>query len=239
MRAKLNTMWMAGVLACTLPSMADAAQKTLLHEDFSRGFSEGFLNGQQGWKGTGMKVTPVVVDFGNGEWGLAGYKGDQMAKWTGAGFELARADRVVLEMTLTVPDIGSFSALLGLGMGTPYNMPATFGISQRGIMVRGATYGGVQTFAVRPDNSQWDLAGETIILRSVWDLQVGAASLYLKNLTRGEKEFTPLYFDVQQQDAAAPLGELGHVADWTELMIRLGGGAELKIHEILIQKESR
>lgn len=238
MGAKLNMMWMACMLACTLPAMADAEQKILFHEDFSSGFSEGFLNGQQGWKGTGLTITPVVVNFGGGEWGLAGYKGDQKAKWVGSDFELTREDRVVLEMTLTVPETGSFSVLLGLGMASPYNMPATFGISQKGIMVRGATYGGEQTFSVRRNNVPWDLAGETIMLRSVWDLQMGQASLYLKNLTCGEKEFTPLYFDAQQQDAAAPLGELGPVGDWAELMIRLGGGPELKIHEISIEKRA-
>ena len=236
MRAKLNTMWLSGMLACTLPTMADTAQKILFHEDFSSGYSEGFLGGQQGWNGTGLKVTPVVVNFRDGEWGLAGYKGDQMAKWIGPSFELTREERVVLEMTLTVPDTGSFSALLGLGLASPYNMPATFGISQHGITVRGATYGGEQSFVVRPDNTPWDLAGKTIMLRSVWDLGTGQASLHLKNLTRGETKFTPLYFDVLQQDAAAPLGELGHVGDWTELMIRLGGGPELKIHEITIEK---
>ena len=236
MRSKLSFICVAGLLACIACLAVGEVDNVIFHEDFSEGYTEGFLGGQQSWKGTGLKVSPVVVNFGEGEWGLAGYKGDHMAKFVTNGVGLAGENRVLLEMTISVPVTGSYSVLFGLGMATSYNMPAMFGITSKGILIRGATYGGMQSFAVRRDGSMWHLAGAKIILRSVWDLRMGEALLYLKNLTCGEKEFSQLYFDALQHDGTAPIGDVHNTGDWSELMVRIGGGSELKIHEISVEK---
>ena len=160
---------LVGSLIC-LSAGISCAQDVIFHEDFDVGYKEGFLGGQNGWYGTGLKPTPVVTQLDDGEWCLAGYKGDHMAR-RNQDLHLSPDDVLLLEMTISLPADSSFSVLFGVGASTDYNMPACVGISQKGVVVRGATYGGGSTFAVDAGGELVDFSGQKIVLQSKWNLK--------------------------------------------------------------------
>jgi hypothetical protein len=221
---------LAGLSICLWAGMS-SAQDVIFSENFESGYKEGFLGGQNGWVGTGLKPTPIVTRSDDGEWGLSGYNGDYMAKWNQ---DLHPADTMVLEMTVSLPADQSFSVLFGAGNSTDFDMPACFGVSQKGVVVRGATYGGGSTFAMDSTGKPADFSGQKIALQSTWNLRSGRAAVSVKNISKGETEFKPCFFDKEQTQAEASLADMSGLATWSEIFVRIGGGSDIRVHDLRI-----
>ncbi len=209
------------------------AQVPVFVETFDAGYAEGFLGGQNGWVGTGLKPTPIVIQSDGGEWGLSGCKGDHMAK-RNQDLHLRPDDTLVLEATVSLPADQSFSVLFGVGQATDYDMTACFGVSQKGVMVRGATYGGGTTIAVDSSGKPADFSGQKIAVQSKWNLRTGKASVSVKNISSGETEFKPCFFNKEQTQAEASLADRSGLTTWSEIFIRIGGGSDIRVHDLRI-----
>ncbi len=218
-----------------------AVENVIYREDFQSGYIEGFLADQNGWKGTRLHVPPVVVDLeSEGGWALAPLQtgADHQAEKPTENFGLDPDDTIVLEMTARAdPKGGNFGLFFGIGLPAQRQPTAYFGLSTKGVHVRGATYGGEQSFAFGADGKPALTGTDRVVVRSEWDLTNGQARVFLKNLTKNESEFTQLYFDVGQTVETAPIGETGDAAAWSKVFIRMSGSPGNRIEDIRVFRQ--
>lgn len=219
------------------------------HEDFSSGYVRGSLAGQEDWIEQSGKSSPRVYEYEGDGWAVVGKKTseDAWALLNTDGFGFTSQDTMVLEVTLLrgVPNSKEGSTLLvGVGKGGTKQLPASIGASNDGVFVRGGW--GPTTYAVKADGTNWGSKNnmsqdylehyEKIVLRSEWNLANATGTLSVKNLTRGETEFTPLYFDAAQTKKMATIGNVQGVEAWDQVLIRIGGSAAARVYEIKISR---
>ena len=228
---------------------AVSVRAEVLHqEDFNSGYGTGNLVGQHGWVGQSGKPSPQIASLGGGNWAAEG-KGPSQDAWAylnlGA-LGLSRADRLVIELTISrgVTNSAAGSGIL-FGVGVPGLFPSAIGASNEGVYIRAGI--SPTTFCVKADGTNWgdqnntppdyEEDSEIIVLRSVWNLRDGTGTLAVKNLTLGETAFTPLYFDAAQQQATASIGDVSEVESWAQILMRVGGNSNAKVHAMSLVKE--
>ena len=240
----MKKRWMI-VAAMGLAGMLQA--EVLYEADFTSGYTKSSLVGQKGWIGESGKPSPEVWSYGEDGWAVVG-KGsskDAWARLTLENVKVAMADILVLEVTLRrgVPNSTEGSGIL-FGFGAAGAFPATLGANNEGLMIRG---GFLSTMvALKADGTNWgdqkndpqDYAEhqDKIVLRSVWNLRYGTGTLEVKNLTRGETKFTPLYFDEAQTLTTASLGDVWEISSWNQVFLRFGGSSSARIYKIKISR---
>jgi len=237
---------MAGLMLCAAVAQAEV----IYEEDFSSGYTKGGLIGQQGWSQQQGKRGPSVWEYAGDGWAVIGRAVSEDA-WAWKTLELPElkpSDRLILEITIRrgVPGSKEGSALY-VGFGAPDGkLPAGIGAANDGVTLRAGW--APTTPALRADGSRWgDRENappdyiehrEKLVLRSEWNLREGTGTLAVKNLTRGETDFTPLFFDAAQRQRTAPIGFTGNVSTWNRLLIRTGGKSAARVYSIKLMREA-
>jgi hypothetical protein len=221
----------------------------IYHEDFSSAYVKGPLAGQNNWVEQSGKNSPRVYEYPGDGWAVVGKKvsDDAWALLNTDGFGLKPMEPMILEVTLLrgVPNSKEGSTVLvGIGKGGTKQLPASIGASNDGVFVRGGW--GPTTYAVKADGTNWGSRDndpqdyrehvEKIVLRSEWNLVNGTGTLSVKNLTRGETEFTPLYFDAAQTQKTASIGNVWEVESWDQVLIRIGGSGAARVYDIKVSR---
>lgn len=209
-------------------------------EDFNSGYKRGPLVGQENWVEAIDPSSPIVFDT-FGEFGHEGWALTSSEKASSNNFAMKKLsevappdDRIVVEMIASRGISGDFGCGVALGFGAE-PQDKTIGISQVGVEFRDGW--GRTEKALAEDGSDWNDfdSGDIIVLRSVWDRQAGTADLAIKNLTREETEFTPLFFDAAQTKATVDLGE--SESKWNTVYVRLTGTKQARLYSASITTE--
>jgi hypothetical protein len=204
----------------------------VFQETFDSGYDQGPLAGQNGWEAWEKSPSsPVVADtmgkrHPDFNWAVtckASSSSDDYAVKVIPAPQLRPDGKIVVEITAT-REFHPRGAGNGVtfGFGTKV-MDKAIGLGHLGVFFRDG-WGGT-THAVDASGSDWNDFGsrEVVVLRSVWDLSANTASLSIKNLSLGETEFTPLYFDREQTRTTVDLGPIGDLASWNQFFIRTTG----------------
>lgn len=218
------------------PYLAFSAERTIFSEDFKSGFNVGPLVKQNGWEeAVDSDSSPMVLDSGGqlsgGGMFVTTSKNDHSNNFATKTIQypsMGSDDKLVIEITASVSSDGRTASSVTFGFGSK-PMEKTIGLlvhpslDQQGAFFRD---GWNRTeAAVLPTTARWDalFSGDVLVLRSVWDLAKGTATLAVKNLTQGEETFKPLFFDQAQTQSTIDLGDISNAADWNMAFLRLTG----------------
>jgi hypothetical protein len=218
----------------------------IFHEDFNVGYDRGRLVGQNGWTDWEKNPSSPVVYDTEGRihpdllWAVTCSKRTSSDDWAQKIIftpQLTPDDKLVVEITATRelhPQDAGNGVTFGFG-GTL--MDKAIGLGHQGVFFRDGWGGTV--YAVGFDGEYWNDFGskEVLVIRSVWDLAAGAASLAVKNLSQAETEFTPLYFDKEQTRSTVELGHLSPLDSWNQVFIRTTGTKGALLFDVRIKRE--
>jgi len=205
--------------------------RVLFEEDFDA-YAPGELAGQGGWSLAGAASPSVTT-------GISGTDGTPVAgppDGTPAG--LFAADKpvpgeigaspqipILIEFDVTQLSAGNIPSF---GIGSYSAVPASIGIIQQKLIVRGEDFGG-QYEALCADGSLFLMElGRRYRIRSIWSTGAnggeGVASLAVRNLSAGEAVFKPLYFSngAGGLSEAAPLELITDPHAWERAWLRVG-----------------
>ncbi len=225
-------------LVCPLASAGE-----IFNEDFSTGYERGKLVGQNGWAETVDPSSPAVFDT-EGRYGRDGWAVTASRKASSNDFalkaitnpKLESDSRIVVEIIASRATEGDAGCGVAFGFGAK-EMDKVIGISQRNAYFRDG-WGGEQS-AIATDGSDWNDFGteDIVVLRSVWDLGTGTATLEMKNLSADETDFTPLYFDEAQTQTTIDIGDMSGIASWDKVFIRITGTKQARLYSATITVE--
>ncbi|MDQ8194103.1 hypothetical protein QEH59_06690 [Coraliomargarita sp. SDUM461004] len=202
-------------------------------EDFDEGYNAGFLAGQNGWKSTRIHVSPVIVDEGESvSLRSLKYGPDHQVELPNQLFDLDSDDVIILEMVVNGDIESNYGLFFGIGKNVPREPTAYFGISHKGVHVRGATYSGSKSFGVNVSGEPLTTGNDRVRLRSEWDLQTGLAQVWVQNLTKGDDSFEQVYFDAEQTQKTADIGDTSNASEWSEVYLRMSGSTDCSIESI-------
>ncbi len=215
-----------------LLSSACVCASPVFHETFDPDYEPGLLVGQHGWESwENTPSSPVVHDtMGNVHpdfaWAVTCRGRSSSDDWALKSIPAPKLEpdsKIVVEITAT-RELHPQGAGNGVtfGFGTKV-MDKAIGLGHQGVFFRDG-WGGT-TYAVGTDGEGWNDfdSSEVVVLRSVWDLGANTASLSIKNLSVGETEFSPLYFDKEQRQSTVDLGPVGDPDSWSQVFIRTTG----------------
>jgi len=145
--------------------------------------------------------------------------------------------KIVLEITAARefhPQGAGNGVMFGLGSKV---MDKAIGLGHLGVYFRDGWDSTV--YAIDADGNNWNNFGskEVVVLRSVWDLGANTASLSIKNLSLGETQFTPLYFDKEQTRTTVDLGPIGDFDSWNQVFIRTTGTKGAMLFDAKVSEE--
>lgn len=211
------------------------ADDVLFEYDFSN-LNPGPLLGQAGWSDYGPgpdaeSASPEVIELNGERRVVLG----QTARGEGL---ISRGKREVsagvfgeeqfaLEFDVMRDDPQSIALV---GLGSTSEVPARVGILFDKVVIREQKFDGRIHNLFGPDGSPYQPnPGDWYRIRSVWkyvsELGAWTGTVEIRNLTLGEEEFTPLYFNDAQTQDSAPLGVFEgpeRVDLWDLLLVRTG-----------------
>jgi hypothetical protein len=210
---------------------ATIMQGQIFTENFQTGYSTGNLSGQNGWtNGFGATPTPsATVTNASGNFFVTSTSTSYSILDAG-NFGLTASNTITLTFDLRATETSSH-AMFGIGnysqTSSGAGTPATFGLSSGIWAVRGWGFG---TTVNARDSNNSSLAAplnEWFRVQSTWDLSgTGTGTLSIMNLTLGETNFTPLFFNAAQTSSFASLqltnANNPGVANWEGVFVRTG-----------------
>jgi hypothetical protein len=203
-------------------------------EDFEQGYQAGFLAGQNGWESTRIQVSPVVAVDGEQGVSIRNLKDgpDHQVELALKPFCLKADDVVVLEMIVQADPESNYGLFFGIGQSVPRQPTAYLGLSHKGVHVHGANYSGTQSFGVNASGEPLTTGSDRILLRSEWDLQSGLAQVWIQNLSQGDDTFEQVYFNAEQTQTTADIGDTSHATEWSEVYVRMSGSTNCAIESM-------
>ena len=210
-----------------------AEKQTLFFEDFSNNYQEGFLANQNGWIGSRLHTPPVIVKSESG-WHVSplrhgtNHKVEKVIE----KLDLSGDEVVYLEMVAQADPSNKYGLHFGVGTAELGKATPHVGLWSRGLNIRGLKKG--RSLAMSTEGEPVFTGSDRVVVRSIWDLEQGTAQLFLKNLSEGEEEFKPIYFDAEQTQLTAPLGDTSRVSDWGKVYLGIHGTANCKIESLSV-----
>lgn len=214
------------LIALTVALSPQAKGVTLINYNFNSLTTGTSVGGQDGWTSTNnAQVLTTPVDVVGGTPGLSNGNTSSATFATKSFFStntLTSSDIVTLTFD-AYQDSASSVAWFGIGYGSS---AATFGIWNGTIAVReewdgvsGAPIHQAKTsgnFDVTVNDDDW------YSFQSVWNLSTRTATLYYKNLSAGDVNYTQLFFNQAQTQASVSIGTYSNVNTWTTAWLRVG-----------------
>lgn len=212
--------------------------QTVISEDFED-YSTGNLVGQKSWNYAVNTSSPKIINT-NGAYGYDGKavstrkqsSSDDYAIKAIPASTLHLGNDVIVEITASRSAINSSGVMLGFGNG---QMDKAIGITSSNVFFREG-WGRIER-ALDGTGAYWnDMDSDDIVVfRSVWDLSQNTATLAVKNLTKGETEYTTLYFDANQTQDTVLLGDVSDINLWDDVFVRFTGTRHARLYSYKIQ----
>jgi hypothetical protein len=234
------------LLPALLVPAAPLPANDVFFEDFSTGYEHGRLVGQNGWEEfANTPNSPVVVDtegrrhadFG---WAVAASRPGSADYWAQKAIPAPESENpgsVVIEIVVCPfihPQGAKSSIMFGYGVKL---MDKGIGMSDKGVFFRDGW--GHTDWAIDHHGEMWnDYDSQDVVsLRSVWNLLENTVSLAIKNHTRDEADFTPLFFDREQKQSTVGLGVWAPLDEWQRVCIRVNGARGSMLFQARISTE--
>ncbi len=215
-------------------------------ENFASGYERGKLVGQNGWSDFEKNPSsPIVYDtegrfHSDFSWAVISSKPTSSDDWalkTIPSPNLEGVENVVVEIVasrILHPKGAGSHVMFGYGAKL---MDKGICLSHEGIYFRDGW--GRMEYAIDANGEKWNNydSQDVVFVRSVWNLKDNTVSLAIKNHSRGETEFTPLFFDKEQKQSTIDFGVQSPLDKWNQVFIRTNGFKGSQLFQAKISTE--